>query len=201
MVNKMGEAVAKTAKLAKKLEKIEWYTGVYFLYKRFFLERKRIERFLEESVPKLTRHEPFGQQEWNEWLMKDERELMLEKCKTDNENIEVSIRRMAKKMEGKQLPPRVMNNAPLSRQNAESTRIAVEFVVDEYDQAVEQQLLGDPDIYTHLCEMINAIYVMAELDGKLQEKKPVTEYCKVKRPQDELNSLVERLYEYYEADD
>ena len=167
MVNKMGEAVAKTAKLAKKLEKIEWYTGVYFLYKRFFLERKRIERFLEESVPKLTRHEPFGQQEWNEWLMKDERELMLEKCKTDNENIEVSIRRMAKKMEGKQLPPRVMNNAPLSRQNAESTRIAVEFVVDEYDQAVEQQLLGDPDIYTHLCEMINAI-----CDGRARRQAP-----------------------------
>lgn len=32
----MGEAVAKTAKLSKKLEKIEWYVGVYFLYKRFY---------------------------------------------------------------------------------------------------------------------------------------------------------------------
>lgn len=37
MINKMGEAVAKTAKLSKKLDnKLEWYTGVYFLYKRFF---------------------------------------------------------------------------------------------------------------------------------------------------------------------
>lgn len=36
MVNKMGEAVAKSSKLIKKLEGVQWYVGVYFLYKRFF---------------------------------------------------------------------------------------------------------------------------------------------------------------------
>ena len=42
MINKMGEAVAKTAKISKKLQGIDWYVGVYFLYKRFFYERKKI---------------------------------------------------------------------------------------------------------------------------------------------------------------
>jgi len=42
MVNKMGEAVAKSGKLSKKLEHVDWYVGVYFLYKRFYYERKKI---------------------------------------------------------------------------------------------------------------------------------------------------------------
>lgn len=35
MINKIGEAVAKSSKLDKKLEGVEWFIGVYFLYKRF----------------------------------------------------------------------------------------------------------------------------------------------------------------------
>ena len=57
MVNKMGEAVAKTAKISKKLQGIDWYVGVYFLYKRFFYERKKIEKYLLDETPKLTRNE------------------------------------------------------------------------------------------------------------------------------------------------
>jgi hypothetical protein len=60
MVNKMGEAVAKTSKISKKLEGVDWYTGLYFLYKRFFHERRKIEKYLLEEKPYLTRYEPFA---------------------------------------------------------------------------------------------------------------------------------------------
>jgi len=50
--------VAKTPKVSKKIEKVtEWYVGVYFLYKRFLYERKKIEKYLKEGIPKLTRYE------------------------------------------------------------------------------------------------------------------------------------------------
>lgn len=49
MINKIGEAVAKTSRLDKKLSGIEWFTGIYFLYKRFMLERKKIEKWLEKG--------------------------------------------------------------------------------------------------------------------------------------------------------
>lgn len=58
---------------------------------------------------------------------------------------------MSKKMEVKQLPGRVLTNVALSKNISESTKIAVEYVVDEYDQAVEQNLQHDPEIFTHLC--------------------------------------------------
>ena len=48
MINKIGEAVAKTSRLDKKLEKVEWFVGIFFLYKRFYFERKKIlEWFLK----------------------------------------------------------------------------------------------------------------------------------------------------------
>ena len=46
MVNKIGEAVAKTSKISKKLQGIEWYIGLYFVYKRFYFERKKIYEYL-----------------------------------------------------------------------------------------------------------------------------------------------------------
>ena len=98
MVNKMGEAVAKTAKISKKLQGIDWYVGVYFLYKRFFYERKKIEKYLLDETPKLTRNEDFGLQEWREWLAKGERDTLLNKCQEDNKNIEESLKKMMKKM-------------------------------------------------------------------------------------------------------
>ena len=40
LINKIGEAVAKSSKLSSKLGNIEWFTGIYFVYKRFLYERK-----------------------------------------------------------------------------------------------------------------------------------------------------------------
>lgn len=37
MINKMGEGVAKSSKISAKLEGIEWFVGIYFVYKRFLL--------------------------------------------------------------------------------------------------------------------------------------------------------------------
>lgn len=57
MLNKMGESVAKSSKISKKLEPVEWFTGVYFLYKRFMFERKRVEKMLANKEP-ITRDNP-----------------------------------------------------------------------------------------------------------------------------------------------
>lgn len=80
---------------------------------------------------------------------------------------------MMKKLESQQLPATILLNAPLNKNIEDSSRIAVEYVVDEYDQLVEQDMLKDPELHVHICEMVNALYVMAELDGKVKEKRPV----------------------------
>ena len=46
LVNKMGEYVSQTNKISKKLSNVEWFVGVFFLYKRFLYERKKIEKWL-----------------------------------------------------------------------------------------------------------------------------------------------------------
>jgi hypothetical protein len=43
---------------------------------------------------------------------------------------------MVKKVEIKQLPSRILLNANVGKNTMESTKIAVEYVVDEYDQAL-----------------------------------------------------------------
>ena len=45
---------------------------------------------------------------------------------------------------------------------------AIECIMNEYDQIVRLKLLDDPEIFTHINEMINGLYVMSELDGKLE---------------------------------
>jgi hypothetical protein len=56
MINKMGESVAKSSRISEKLEGIEWFTGIYFIYKRFLFERKNVEKWLEKNVPNITRY-------------------------------------------------------------------------------------------------------------------------------------------------
>ncbi len=51
---------------------------------------------------------------------------------------------MVKKVEAKQLPAKVLINANINKNTPDSTKIAVEYVVDEFDQAVELSLLADP---------------------------------------------------------
>lgn len=47
--------------------------------------------------------------------------------------------------------------------------------------------MGDPDVLTHISEMINGLLVMAELDGKNKEKRVVTEYANIRRSLVELS--------------
>ena len=42
---------------------------------------------------------------------------------------------MAKKVESKQLPAKVLMNVNVNKNNLESTKIAIEYVIDQYDQA------------------------------------------------------------------
>ena len=63
----------------------------------------------------MSRFDPIPEGEWREWLKKGERDQLLSKCKEDNRNIEISIKKMFKKIEAKQLPGRVLSQANLSR--------------------------------------------------------------------------------------
>lgn len=51
----MGEAVSKSQKVCKGFVDVEWFTGIYFLYKRFFRERQKIEQWLEDGVGNFKR--------------------------------------------------------------------------------------------------------------------------------------------------
>ena len=51
---------------------------------------------------------------------------------------------MLKKLESQQLPATILLNAAINKNMQDSARIAVEYVVDEYDQLVERDLLNDP---------------------------------------------------------
>ena len=106
---------------------------------------------------------------------------MLNKCQDDNRNIEASLKKMAKKMENMQLPASIALNIPTTKNLSESSMIAIDCIMNEYDQLISLKLLDDPDIYVHINEMINALWVMAELDGKIEEKKTVLEYGNIKR--------------------
>lgn len=51
MINVIGETAAKSANIAPKLKKIDWFPGVYFLYKRFYHERLKIEKSITLKEP------------------------------------------------------------------------------------------------------------------------------------------------------
>lgn len=46
--------------------------------------------------------------------------------------------------------------------------------------------------------MVNSLYVMAELDGKVREKRPVLDYANTKRSREELSRMVQTIFDLYE---
>lgn len=58
---------------------------------------------------------------------------------------------MSKKIQSMQLPASVLLNININKNMEDSSRIAVEYIVDEYDQIVEQNLLQDGEILIHIC--------------------------------------------------
>ena len=141
----MGETVAKSSKLSEKLGDIEWFTGIYFIYKRFLYERKQIERWLEKGEPKLTRYlGASDRQEWAEWFASEEKKTLGQKIKSENENIAASIVKMNKKLMKKNLPGNFLHHASLNRHSQEESKIAISEVVKEYDELDERGMLGDP---------------------------------------------------------
>lgn len=45
--------------------------------------------------------------------------------------------------------------------------------------------------------MVNALYVMAELDGKVKEKRPVIDYSNTKRSKEEVSRMVQVIFDVY----
>ncbi len=84
-INLMGEAVGKSQKATKPLQGIDWFTGVYYVYKRFIRERKKIENWLEEGLNKFYRGDrPLDQFAFDKWLKSSHRTALLEKIRRDN---------------------------------------------------------------------------------------------------------------------
>jgi hypothetical protein len=51
-------------------------------------------------------------------------------------------------------------------------------VIKEYDALDENDKLNDQEIVVHVNELLNSLYIIAELDGKIKEKKPLVEMCR-----------------------
>jgi hypothetical protein len=45
--------------------------------------------------------------------------------------------------------------------------------------------------------MVNALYVMAELDGKVAEKKKISEFTRLNRTREELDLMVQTIFDLY----
>jgi hypothetical protein len=69
---------------------------------------------------------------------------MLNKCQEDNKNIEASLKKMCKKMESMEVGASIAINIPISKSIEESSMIAIECIINEYDQLVSLKRLDDP---------------------------------------------------------
>lgn len=50
----------------------------------------------------------------------------------------------------------------------------------EFDILEEKEKLGDEDVLVHINDLLNAIYIIGELDGKIEERKPLIQILKKK---------------------
>ena len=113
-----------------KLGNIEWFTGMYFMYKRFIYERKKIQNWLENGEAKVARvRSEVEKRDWEEWLGTEEKGRVLEKLQKENETIVNSIIKMNKKMMKKKLPPNILFYASLQNFSSEESKIIISEVV------------------------------------------------------------------------
>lgn len=93
--------------------------GVYFLYKRFFYERKKIEKYLKEGIPKLTRYdEGINQDEWELYLKSNDRQELLKKVTEENIKITQSIQKMQGKLMGRKVPEEIKKFSAISSRSS-----------------------------------------------------------------------------------
>lgn len=96
----------------------------------------------------------------------------------------------------KNLPGNFLFHAALNRQSEEESKIAVSEIVREFDVLEENNLINDPEILSHINDLINSLQIIGELDGKIKEKKPLMELFK-KRNVEELSEITDALYDIY----
>lgn len=100
LINIIGYAGGSPYKSVKNLPKVRPFTSVYFIYKRFFKERKKIEKWLVEELAEFYRpgRERLDERSFREWLKSPDRQRLQSKIIEDNNRIETSILAMHKKV-------------------------------------------------------------------------------------------------------
>lgn len=96
----------------------------------------------------------------------------------------------------KNLPGNFLYHASLNQQSPEESKIIVSEVVKEFDSIEEKDLLSDPQVFTHICDLMNSISILAELDGKIKEKRPLVEILK-KKTQEDIEQIADEIYDMY----
>lgn len=176
----MGEAVGKSQKATKTLHDIDWFTGVYYIYKRFFRERKKIEGWLEEGRNKFSRGgKLLDQVAFDKWLKSTHRTALLEKIKRDNVEIEKAINKMHHTVLKKNVSPRVVKHAALDRIGEEDSFLAMEYALNEVNDIVEMDDVSE-ELLAHMVEILDALFIIAELDGREGQRVNVLERRQLK---------------------
>ena len=128
----------------KKLDNVEWFTGMYFMYKRFTYERKKIQSWLENNEAKLAREKSdLDEKDWEQWVRTEEKSATLAKMQKENETIVNSIIKINKKIMKKNLPLSILFYASLKNFSFEESKIIISEVVQEFDFLEENKMLED----------------------------------------------------------
>ena len=97
----------------------------------------------------------------------------------------------------KNLPANILFHASLQSYSSEESKIIISEVVKEFDSLEEHGMLDDDEVRVHITESINALFLIAELDGKIKEKKTLAELTKKNRTVEELSEMTDYIYELY----
>jgi hypothetical protein len=65
----------------------------------------------------------------------------------------------------KNVSPRVIKHSSLDRITEEESFIAVEFVINEINDIVELEEISE-ELLVHMVEILDALFIIAELDGR-----------------------------------
>lgn len=205
-INLMGEAVGKSQKATKGLTHIEWFTGVFYIYKRFLKERKNMEAWLDRKQNRLVRPgKAIDQAAFDKWASSEQRTTLLAKVKKDNAEIEKAINKMHQSILKRNIDPRVVKHADLAVYSEEDSFIAMEYGLAECDDLLEMDEMSE-DLLLHIVEIIDSLFIIAELDAKPCHLVNVRERKALKGDQglayfEKQEKFIPKLKRYYAIDD
>lgn len=79
--------------------------------------------------------------------------------------IEKAIAKMQTTLVKKNVNPRVVKHCGLDRISEEESFIAVEYSLNEVEEILDLENPGD-ELLAHMVEILDALFIIAELDGK-----------------------------------